>query len=82
MSQSTTPQSSNRAVLCQCGHELAEFAELLAELAVSVDECTTDFPDPRQLEGARLVIVSGKRLLESGAPDLSLWPRTIAVVDD
>lgn len=82
MSQSTTPQSSNRAVLCQCGHELSEFAELLAELAVSVDECTTDFPDPRQLEGARLVIVSGKRLLESGAPDLSLWPRTIAVVDD
>ncbi len=82
MSQSTTPQSNERAVLLQHGGELAEFSDLLSELAMPVDECTTGLPTRELLAGARIVIISGKRLLESGAPNLSLWPRTIAVIDD
>ena len=82
MSQSTTPDAIDRAVLFQHGDELSEFADLLAELALPVDTFTAGFPNPEQLEGARLVIVSGSRLLETGTPNLSLWPRTIAVVDD
>jgi hypothetical protein len=69
-------------VLFQRGDELSEFADLFLELAMPVDECTSGFPDPTELEGARIVVVSGKRLLESGTPDLSRWPRTIAVIDD
>jgi hypothetical protein len=82
VSQSTTPHSGERAVLLQHGRELAEFSDLLSELAMPVDECTTGFPPRELLAGARIVIASGKRLLESGTPNLGLWPRTIAVIDD
>ncbi len=82
MSQSSTPQSSGRVVLFQHGGELSEFADILEDLAVRPDECEDAFPNPERFAGARLVIVSASRLLESGTPDLSLWPRTIAVVDD
>jgi len=81
VSQSTTPQSAGPVVLFQHGSELAEFAEVLSGLAVPVDEWNADLPDPEELEGACLVIISGKRLLESGTPNLKRWPRTIAVVD-
>jgi hypothetical protein len=80
--QSTTLHSDDRAVLFQHGSELSEFSDLLSELAMPVDECSAGFPTPKLLEGARIVIASGKRLLESGTPNLSLWPRTIAVIDD
>jgi hypothetical protein len=69
-------------VLLQHGCDLAEFSDLLSELAMPVDECSTGLPTRELLAGARIVIVSGKRLLESGTPNLSLWPRTIAVIDD
>lgn len=69
-------------MLFQHAGELSEFAGLLSELAVPVEECTGPLPKAAELEGARLVVVSGTRLLESGAPNLSLWPRTIAVIDD
>jgi hypothetical protein len=82
VSQSTTPQSHNRAVLFQRDGELSEFADLLSELAIPVHECTSGLPEPSELEGARLVVISGRRLLESGTPNLRRWPRTIAVVDD
>jgi hypothetical protein len=82
VSQSTTPHSCDRAVLIQQDGELSEFADLLSELAVPVDECSAGFPDREQLKGAGIVIISGEMFLESGTPDLSLWPRTIAVVDD
>jgi len=83
VSQSTSaPHPDDRAVLFQRGGELSEFSDLLKELAMPVDELSSGFPNPEELEGARLVIVSGKRLLESGTPNLSLWPRTIAVIDD
>ena len=36
--------SGERAVLLQHGRELAEFSDLLSELAMPVDECTTGFP--------------------------------------
>ena len=82
MSQSTAPQSHNRAVLFQHDGELSEFADLLSELAIPVQECSSGLPEPLELEGARLVVISGRRLLESGTPNLRRWPRTIAVVDD
>lgn len=82
MSQSTPEQTEDRVVLFQRDGELCEFANLLTELAVPIEECRGGFPDPADLEGARLVVISGQRLLESGAPNLSLWPRTIAVIDD
>jgi len=82
VSQSTTPESIDRAVLFQRDGELSEFVDLLSELAVPVDEYTSDLPDSEALEAARIAIISGEKLLESGTPDLSLWPRTIAVVDN
>ena len=69
-------------MLFQHGGELSEFAGLLSELAVRVEECSGALPNPDELQGAQLVVITGKRLLESGAPNLSLWPRTIAVIDD
>lgn len=84
MSQSTTkPESTgDRAVLFQCSDELAEFAALFSELAMPFEEYVGDIPDPSELEGARLAVVSGRRLIEGGAQNLGGWPRTIAVVDD
>jgi hypothetical protein len=82
VSQSTPDQAEDRVVLFQRNGELSEFADLLSDLAVSVEDCHGALPDPLALEGARLVVISGRRLLESGAPNLSLWPRTIAVIDD
>jgi hypothetical protein len=82
VTQSTTSPARDRAVLCQCGNELSEFAELLAELAMPIHECTGALPDPKELEGARLAVVSGRRLLEGRKPNLARWPRTIAVIDD
>jgi hypothetical protein len=81
VSQSTTPHSNDRAVLIQSEGELCEFADLFSELAMPVQECAEGFPKPTELEGARFVVVSGKRLLESDTPNLREWPRTIAVVD-
>jgi hypothetical protein len=77
--ESTTAE---RAVLFQCSDELAEFAALFDELAMPVQEITTGFPDPEALKGAQLAVVSGRRLAESGTPNLFGWPRTIAVIDD
>ncbi len=82
VSQSTPEPAEDRVVLFQNRGELSEFAHLLSELAVAVEERSGRLPTPTDLEGARLVVVSGKSLLESGAPNLSLWPRTIAVIDD
>ncbi len=69
-------------MLFQHAGELSEFSGVLSELAVPVEECAGSLPRPADLAGARLVIVCGNRLLEKGAPNLSLWPRTIAVIDD
>jgi hypothetical protein len=69
-------------VLLQHAGELSEFVGLLSELAMPVEERAGSLPNPAELEGARLVVVSGNRLLESGGPNLNLWPRTIAVIDD
>ena len=82
VSQSTPEPAEDRVVLFQNRGELSEFAHLLSELAVAVEERSGRLPTPTDLEGARLVVVSGRSLLESGAPNLSLWPRTIAVIDD
>ena len=82
MSQSTPEPAEGRVVLFQNGGELEEFRGLLSELEVPVEEASGALPGPSKLDGVRLAIVSGKRLLESGGPDLSVWPRTIAVIDD
>ena len=71
-----------RALLVQRPGELCEFEEVLRELEVEVDECVTGLPTPEQTAKAQLVVASAQRLLESGAPSITLWPRTIAVVQD
>ena len=65
VSQSTPESAEDRVVLFQNRGELSE-------LAVTVEERSGRLPTPTDLEGARLVVVSGKSLLESGAPNLSL----------
>ncbi len=82
MNPSTQKTASERAVLCQRGGELADFAPLLAELGVAVEIQTGDLPSAELLVGARLVIVAGQRLVENRAPTVQRWPRTIAVVND
>lgn len=73
--------ASDRVVLCQHDGELAEFEAMLAELGVPVERHTGPLPSPEALTGARLVLVSGKRLGEGRTPPIQRWPRTIAVVD-
>ncbi len=82
MNPSTKNTAQDRAVLCQRGGELAEFAPLLSELGFTVETHTGDLPGDELLVGARLVIVAGQRLAEGRAPAVQRWPRTIAVVDD
>jgi len=83
VSKSSQERASNRAVVIQSGGELSEFVDLLRDLAVPVDtrEART-MPHPDDLEETSVVVVSGRRLVETSTPNLSLWPRTIAVVDD
>jgi prepilin-type N-terminal cleavage/methylation domain-containing protein len=79
---STTKTVADRAVLCQRGSELAEFASLLGELGLSVDVHTGELPTAEVLAGACLVVVAGQRLAEGRPVALRSWPRTLAVVDD
>jgi hypothetical protein len=39
-------------------------------------------PSPEELSNVAVVVLHGKRLAEARTPNLSLWPRTIAVVDE
>lgn len=83
MTQSSKQSVNPRAVVIATGNELAAVTALLDELAVPTEIWTERaLPMPNDLEGAGLVVVLGRRLIDSGAPVLSLWPRTIAVVDD
>ena len=82
MSQSSSQQKSHRAVIIQRGNELHEYARLLDDLAMPYDVWRENrLPTPPDLEGVSLVLVPGLRLTESGTPNLSLWPRTLAVID-
>ncbi|MFO0688529.1 MAG: PilZ domain-containing protein [Myxococcota bacterium] len=82
MSPSSNPPVSERAIVCQRGHELAEFVTLLESLRIPVEIVNGPLPSADQVAGALLVIVAGQRLTEGKAPALQRWPRTIAVVDD
>jgi hypothetical protein len=82
VNQSTDKRLDDRAVLLQHGSELADFAELLTELGIEIESRGDGLPSLEDLEGARLVVALGKRLVENKTLNLGLWPRTIAVVDD
>ncbi len=82
MSPSTNKPVADRAILCQRGSELAEFAPLLADLGIAVEIHTGELPGPEVLAGACLAIVAGQRLAEGKPASLRSWPRTLAVVDD
>ncbi len=82
MSESSNRQVNDRAIVIQRGFELSEFNALLAKLGVPTKICSGALPTAEQLCGAAVVVIPGKRLAESGKPNLSLWPRTVAVVDD
>lgn len=78
----STKTSGARVVLLERSTELSDLAEILEELAIPVERGSSGLPNAEQLASARLVVGSVERLLESGPPDLSGWPRTIAVVQD
>lgn len=82
MSESSNQQANDRAIVIQRGNELSEFVALLAELGVPTEICSGALPTADQLRGAAVVVIPSKRLAESGTPNLSFWPRTVAVVDD
>ena len=82
MTQSSSEQVNERAIVIQRGDELSEFVRLLEDLAVPTEIWTEErLPSPNQIEGAGLVIVPGMRLTDANTPNLSLLPRTVAVVD-
>ena len=82
MSESSNQQVNDRAIVIQRGNELSEFKDLLTKLGVPTEIYSGALPTAEQLRGAAVVVIPGKRLAESGTPNLSLWPRTVAVVDD
>lgn len=82
MSKSSQERVSQRAVVIHRNGELSQFVDLLESLAVPVDVYTTALPTPDDFGNVAVVIVTGRRLTEPGTPNLSLWPRTLAVVSD
>ena len=82
MSQPSSNRAKSRAVLIQRDNELSEFTDLLADLEFPVDVFRGSFPTPDQLVESAFAILPARMLIESGSPNLSLWPRTIAVVDN
>lgn len=81
--ESSNEQVNDRAIVIQRAGELSEFVQVLEDLAVPVElRSAASMPTPDEVAGAAVVVVSGTRLLDGGTPNLSLWPRTLAVVDD
>ena len=66
VSQSTPHSSPDRAVVFQENGELAEFVDLLSELAVPVEKRSTAAVDSKDIKDARLVVIPGRRLIEAG----------------
>ncbi len=72
-----------RVVLIQQRDELADFADLLTRLGIPIESRGgRPLPRPGDVAQAGLIVIPAGLLLEGGAPNLSLWPRTVAVVDD
>ncbi|MCR9092762.1 MAG: PilZ domain-containing protein [bacterium] len=83
MSESSSEQVNSRAIVIQRAGELSEFVTILQKLAVTVEiHDGPGLPSPDEVANASVVIVAGKRLLEGRTPNLSLWPRTLAVADN
>ena len=83
MSESSSEQVNSRAVVIQRAGELSEFVTILQKLAVTVEIYDgPGLPSPDEVAHASVVVVAGKRLLEGRTPNLSLWPRTLAVADN
>lgn len=72
----------SRVLLVHRAGELREFTDVLEELEIEIEECTSGLPTPEQTGKAQLIVATAHRLLESGSPSITLWPRTIAVVQD
>ncbi len=81
MNESSDDQQNGRAILCQQNGELSEFAEILAELNVPIQQHAGKLPSPDDFKGASVAILHGRRLLDGHGPNLDRWPRTIAVID-
>lgn len=76
------PMAPGKVALLQRGQELLEFTQLLDELGIPYESFAEDLPRIEDLQEVRLILASTERLLESGPPHLSNWPRTIAVIQD
>lgn len=81
MDDSSDNQQNGRAILCQQDGELSEFAEILKDLDVPIQQHAGKLPSPSDCEGASIAILHGRRLLDGHGPNLDRWPRTIAVID-
>lgn len=71
-----------RVGLLQRGSELAEFESVLEGLGIPFDRFGSELPRIEDLQDTRVILASTERLLESGPPHLSNWPRTIAIIQD
>lgn len=82
VSESSSEQVNDRAIVIQRAGELSEFVQVLETLAVPVEiHRGARMPTADQVAGASVVIVPGTRLLEGPTPNLSLWPNTLAIAD-
>ena len=82
MTESSNADVEGRAVVVQRTNELSECVRILEELGIPTEILTGGLPTADQLVGASVVVLHASRLAETGTPNLSLWPRTIAVVDE
>jgi len=75
-------QADSKVILLQRDRELSEFVAVLTELDVPTVNCLSDLPNREEIQAAQLVIATAERLLDSGPPHLSQWPRTLAVIQN
>ncbi len=75
-------QADGKVILLQRDREFSEFVAVLTELDVPAMDCLSGLPTQEEIKGARLVIATAERLLDSGPPHLSQWPRTLAVIQN
>lgn len=82
VSQSSSKPVDPKAIVVQSGNELDQFVQVLQELAVPVEiSSKASLPSLEEAAGASVLVVPGRRLIDSKCPNLSHMPRVVAVVD-
>lgn len=81
VAESSKDNAAGRAIVIQRATELEDCVRVLESLGVPIQLVRGALPAADEVAGASVVVIAGTRLAEPGTPNLSLWPRTIAVVD-